>query len=230
MSDQKSRPCLPSCENDPVSIEAALLDGRAAWARLRGERKSWRDWVRVARALAIGRTAVMEAVKTNRPVGSKYNSAMRAWLRDNGLDGISTQERYRALLVLENLAAIEAWRDALPEATARRLNHPGAVWHAWRRSGSKQSKPVATEHPLAPSIAAAAERSRRGKAVYWSQDALARAHVAMLRSRSTDLLVLARLALQGAIRDEADLLKLLSPERLTTSPIPETAIPAHAAA
>jgi hypothetical protein len=37
-----------------------------------------------------------------------------------------------------------------------------------------------------------------------------RAHEAMLHSRSSDLLTLARVALQAAIRNEADLLALLS--------------------
>lgn len=49
---------------------------------------------------------------------------------------------------------------------------------------------------------------REGKPVYWSQAALRRAHEPMVKSRSSDLLILARLALEAAIRTEADLLAL----------------------
>ena len=45
--------------------------------------------------------------------------------------------------------------------------------------------------------------------MFWPQAALRRAHRAMLDSRSSDLLRLARVALEGAIRDRADLLALL---------------------
>jgi hypothetical protein len=46
-------------------------------------------------------------------------SAMGKWLRENGLADVAAQERYRAMLVLENLAAIETWRDGLDEARRR---------------------------------------------------------------------------------------------------------------
>jgi hypothetical protein len=49
-----------------------------------------------------------------------------------------------------------------------------------------------------------------GKSIYWPQDFLRRAHRAMLDSRSSDLLTLARVALEAAIRSEIDLLELLS--------------------
>jgi hypothetical protein len=51
--------------------------GRAAWERIRGhDRKSWEDWVQVARALAVGRAETMKAANTNRPVGTTYNRLM----------------------------------------------------------------------------------------------------------------------------------------------------------
>jgi hypothetical protein len=37
----------------------------------------------------------------------------------DGLADVAAQERYRAMLVLENLAAIETWRDGLDEARRR---------------------------------------------------------------------------------------------------------------
>jgi hypothetical protein len=48
-------------------------------------------------------------------------------------------------------------------------------------------------------------------------------HLAMLRARSNDLLVLSRLALQAAIRTERDLLNLLEPPAKSTPASHETA-------
>lgn len=127
------------------------------------------------------------------------------WLRENGLDGIAAQERYRALLVLENLPAISAWRDGLDETKRGRLNHPGAIWHAWRRATKAESQNVV--------LKATATKSHKGygKAIYWPQDALQRAAAAIRDARSTDTLILARRALEAAIRNEMDLLALLPP-------------------
>jgi hypothetical protein len=58
------------------------------------------------------------------------------------------------------------------------------------------------------------------KPVYWSQEALRRAWLAMVQSRSTDLLMLAKIALEGAFRDHADLLTLLGEQ-----PLPKPAPP-----
>src|SRR5262249_56030571 len=81
-----------------VEIIAAA---RAAWSRLR-RGASFDDWVAVARALAIGREQCMALAKTNKPVGTTYNAAMGAWLKQHELDGINGQERYRALWMLDH--------------------------------------------------------------------------------------------------------------------------------
>jgi hypothetical protein len=191
----------------------AVAEGRDAWARIREQgRKSFDDWLTVARALAIGRSAALQAAGTNRPVGTTFNRAASEWLRQAGLDGINPQERYRALLVLENLPAISAFRDGLDEAQRRRLNHPNACWHAWKRACGDQEKAPAQRQHVVQHVTAAAEAARRGRPVYWSQDAMRRAHHAMLDSKSSDLLTLARVALEAAIRTEADLLALLPAE------------------
>jgi hypothetical protein len=51
---------------------------------------------------------------------------MGHWLRTNGLGNITAQERYRTQLVIENINAIDAWRNGLDDAQRRRLNHPNA--------------------------------------------------------------------------------------------------------
>jgi hypothetical protein len=73
------------------------------------------------------------------------------------------------------------------------------------------SQAVATSRDdVVQHVTAAAEAARKGlRPVYWSQAAVRRAHEKMLASRSTDLLVLARICLENAIRNEADLIALL---------------------
>ena len=189
-----------------------IAEGRAAWERLRNRaRTSWDDWSMVGRALVAGRTETLKKAKTNRPVGSTYNRMMSEWLRTQGFDSITTPERYRAILCVENSKAIEAWRATLDDAKRRKLNHPGAVWHAWRRS-LKPATPAPQRQQIVDGIATLAETARQGRAVFWPQAAVRRAYESMLKSQSHDLLVLARVALQGAIRSEADLLALLPAE------------------
>lgn len=211
-----------------------VAEAREAWARIKEHgRKSFDDWICVARALAIGRTAALKAAGTNRAVGSKYNIAAGKWLTDHQLDGITATERYRALRVLEHLDAIELWRAGLDEAKRRTYNSPSATWHAWRRS-LKPATPAPQRRHIVERITAAADKSRQGKPVYWSQAALRRAHEGMLKSKSTDLLILARAALENAIRCEGDLLALLNePKSLPPPPprpaeTPIAASPAHA--
>jgi len=198
----------------PPTVEA----GRDAWNRLKSrERTSWADWLAVARALAIGRAEAMKQAKANRPLGSKYNRLFGAWLRDNGLADVTAQERYRALRCVDNCEAIERWRENLTDLDRRRLNHPNAVWAHWKRS-IKPARPSQIAPVIARRAVSAAEMARRGKPIFWPQDALRRAHKAMLESRSTDLLALARLALQAAIRNEGDLLALLPDESARPTP------------
>jgi hypothetical protein len=193
-----------------TNVAATIEAGRQAWQRLKGERKTWSDWLAVARCLEAGRAQVMKDSKTNRPVGTTYNTAMGTWLREQGLDGVTAQERYRLGKILANLADIGPWLASLDDAQRRKWNHPSAIWGRFRI------------HKTAVRAAATADKlatmpTRKAGPVYWSQDHVSRAHSAMLRSRSSDLLVLARLALEGAVRTADDLLVLI-PQREPLSP------------
>jgi hypothetical protein len=185
---------------------ATIADGRAAWDRLKSrERKDWSDWIAVARALAAIRTTALAKAGANKPSGSKYNRIVAELLKEHGLDGINAQERYRALLILENLPAIQTWRNGLDDAQRRRLNHPNAIWHSWR----KAARPERSPSPRVNVVNTNGKRPGNAKSVYWSQDMIRRAADAMRGSRSSDLFVLARLALEGAVRSRDDLLALL---------------------
>jgi hypothetical protein len=194
--------------NDPIS------DGRAAWQRIKtNSRTAWSDWVLIARCLEVARCEVLKIALTSSPVGSRYNAEMGRWLREHDLADVPAQTRYRCLQILKNLPAIEAWRESLSDTHRRRFNHPNCVWNHWQKSMIKPNEgaPARSGHQdVVQKVSEAAAAARKGlRPVYWNQSAVRRSHEAMLASRSSDLLVLARLALEAAIRTEADLLALL---------------------
>jgi hypothetical protein len=114
------------------------------------------------------------------------------------------QERYRALLCMKNLPAIETWRAGLDEAQRRRLNHPGAVWAHWRRSLKADQPSLHRQH-----VVSGTKPHRTCRPIYWPQDAIRRAATALRECRSNDIFTLARIALEAALRCESDLIDLL---------------------
>ena len=54
---------------------------------------------------------------------------------------------------------------------------------------------------------------KHGRPIHWPQHCVRRAHEAMLKSRSSDLLVLARVALEAAIPSEDVLVELIEQAR-----------------
>jgi hypothetical protein len=156
---------------------------------------------------------------------------MGEWLRDNGLGDVCAQERYRLLLILENLPAIEAWREGLDEAQRRRLNHPNAIWAHWRRA-TKPKQPTA---PKRQHVVKGTTPHKSGRPIHWDGDAIKRAANAIRESYSTDFYVLARRALEAAVRNENDLLALLPEPAATSTPqrsieknTPQDAVAVHA--
>jgi hypothetical protein len=153
---------------------------------------------------------------------------MGHWLQANGFDEISAQERYRAILCVENREAIEAWRVGLDDAQRRRLNHPAANWHAWcRAKKAKESASAADVPPQRKHIVRSDEPHKGGaQAVYWDQASVKRAAMAMIEARSQDWYVLARLALQAAVRTRDDVATLLDdpPARSPAKPGPVEAM------
>jgi hypothetical protein len=132
---------------------------------------------------------------------------MGKWLRDNGLAEISPQERYRALQA--EPAGDHGLAQQIAQSQAAMLQ-PSRRMLAWvatiLRLGEEGDRRAAADR--APRPARSWRRRERARRCM-PQAAFRRAHEAMLDSHSTDLLVLARCALQGAIRNEADLLELL---------------------
>jgi hypothetical protein len=150
---------------------------------------------------------------------------MSQWLLGNGLADITTQDRYRALIVIENINAIEAWRSGLNDAQ-RRLNHLNAVWHASLRTTTPRSAPP----PPRQHVVKGSKPHKTGKPIYWPQDVIRRAATAtaMRESMSNDWTKLARCALETVNRD--DLLALLNAPAPTRAPAKLTRVEAVALA
>jgi len=94
-------------------------------------------------------------------------------------------------------------------------------WSARRggpKNGSRRAR--AAKRAIVGRIKAVGETARQGRAIFWPQASLRRAHETMLASRSSDLLTLARAALRPAIRSESDLIELLSPDAVAMSALP----------
>jgi hypothetical protein len=81
----------------------------------------------------------------------------------------------------------------LAEVKQRHLNHPGAVWHAWRRA----VKPPAPRRQQAR--AAQPKASGYGRPIYFGQDEIRRGAAAMRESMSSDWHRLARICLEAAL-------------------------------
>jgi len=189
--------------------------GRAAWARIRDHgRKNFDDWIAVGRALVIGRTEAMQKAQANRPIGTTYNRLMGEWLKQHDLSDVCAQERYGLLKIIEHLDAVTAWRDGLPESQRRRHNHP-SLWHVFRRATKAE-----TDAPARQYVRSAKSSHRPGKPVYFGQDMIRRAAMALRECGSPDIFRLARVALEAAIRSEADLAELLSPDAIAMSALP----------
>jgi hypothetical protein len=95
--------------------------------------QNWNCWIDVGNALVLLRQEAMANAGTNRPVGSAYNRFFGAKVRDERLE-FDKSDRFRLFEVMDNLPAIEAWRETLPLTELRRFNHPSTVIRRWKRA------------------------------------------------------------------------------------------------
>ncbi|MGJ4928606.1 hypothetical protein ACQR1I_14225 [Bradyrhizobium sp. HKCCYLS2038] len=191
---------------DEITI---IADGREALARIRqGERMSFQDWCAVGRACRIGRREAMILAGVNSPKGAAYSLRMSGWLADHGLGDIDRMDQFWSMQMADNVEAVAAWRDALPELKRRRYTTPHGIVSGWRKSLRCPLQKVRNivQKPRSPSKA-------KGAPIGFSGETIRRAAVAMRDEWCNDVFVLARVALQAAIRNEADLIELLPVKR-----------------
>ncbi|MGC2779995.1 MAG: hypothetical protein WA418_30585 [Bradyrhizobium sp.] len=191
-----------------------IADGREALSRIRhGERISFDDWCAVGRACRIGRREAMMLAEVNSPKGAAYSLRMNGWLADHGLGDISRMDQYWSMLMADNAEAIAAWREALPEAKRRRFTTPHGTVKGWQNSLQGPLPRARNIVQKPPSTWKA-----KGAPIGISGDMIQRAALAMRKGWCNDVVVLARLALQAAIRSETDLSELLPAPKQRSRP------------
>jgi hypothetical protein len=112
--------------------------GRAAWRDLRKD-ETWEKWLSIGRAIEVGRREIMRLLHTNRPAGAQWSRTFGSWLDETGFAEIDKGARSRLQSCLDNLPAIEQWRQNIGQSQRLQLNHPTVVW---RRFQAAQSMPA----------------------------------------------------------------------------------------
>jgi hypothetical protein len=153
-----ARPTLPELsflkEGPPVDTEPERREVAARFAEHRtikagvecwqaiGKAESFEAWVKIGKALQIGRDYSLKTTGANRPMGQVYCRAFSAWLAKHEFTGIQKSVRSSALDLIEHLAEIEAWRLTLSEKRRRQLKHPLSNVAAWRKATQKTAEPL----------------------------------------------------------------------------------------
>jgi len=117
------------CQHNPSPDLETVRLGQEAMAR---KRRAWEDWVAIAKAIQIGRAAVMNELHTNEPRGKRYEKAFGDWLVANSFKEIDKGARSRLLDCLEHIVEIEKWRARLTDSERFKLNHPDTVLRKWK--------------------------------------------------------------------------------------------------
>jgi hypothetical protein len=126
--------------------EIVVTRGREAWRTLRSD-ETWEKWVAIGRAIEAGKTAIMRLLHTNQPKGKAWSQTFGAWLAENDFDQIDKGVRSRLQDCLDNLPAIEAWRQTLGLTQRLQLNHPNAVLRRFQASRQAPAKGGSSGRP-----------------------------------------------------------------------------------
>src|SRR5262249_38910151 len=76
----------------------------------------------------------MRELGTNQPVGRRWSETFGAWLKETEFDQINRPTRSHLQTCLDNLPAIEAWRQTIGLGLRLQLNHPYTVLRRWQAS------------------------------------------------------------------------------------------------
>ena len=128
---------MPSVKLD-TDTQTIVSRGREAWHTLKSD-ETWEKWVAIGRAIEAGTSAIMRFLNTNQSKGRIWSETFGQWLRENEFDQIDKGVRSRLKTCLDNLPAIEAWRQTLGLTLRLQLNHPNAVLRRWQ--ASRQAPP-----------------------------------------------------------------------------------------
>jgi hypothetical protein len=192
--------------------EDVVTAGLKAWQQVH-RATSFQNWKAIALAVSVGRQAAMSEAKVNGPRGARYARIFNGWLDANGFAAMSFHVRTACCAFADHMQEIETWRAALPDTERSSQNNVEVCLRNWRRS----TRMTPQKHHVM-----SGKRNGGERPVSWPQDCIRRAAAAMRQSTSRDLFVLARAALEGAIRGREDLIAILD-EPARTRPDPPAA-------
>lgn len=129
---------MPSVKLD-TDTQTIVSRGREAWHTLKSD-ETWEKWIAIGRAIEAGKTAIMRFLNTNQSKGRIWSETFGQWLRENEFDEIDKGVRSRLQTCLDNLPAIEAWRQTLGLTLRLQLNHPNAVLRRFQTSRQAPKK------------------------------------------------------------------------------------------
>jgi hypothetical protein len=123
-----------------------IARGREAYASINsGEHFS--DWLAVADGLVAIREEAMDIAHTNRPQGPSYRAAFkRAEEREVWATGINDSARAHCYWLIDNLPAVQRWRETLANNQRNEWNHPSTV----KRNFERMTKVPVTKDGTAP--------------------------------------------------------------------------------
>jgi len=124
--------------------QTIVTRGREAWKSLRAD-ETFEKWVAIGRAIEAGRAGIMRFLNTNQSRGRVWSETFGQWLRENEFDQIDKGVRSRLQTCLDNLPAIEAWRQTLGLTLRLQLNHPNAVLRRWQAARAAPPGPGAAK-------------------------------------------------------------------------------------
>jgi hypothetical protein len=110
-----------------------IVQGKAAWTRLKKGSGNWEDWKLVGAALLEGRSIAMRNAGVSNPSGGGYSGAFNDWLTYHRFD-MAPSQRAKLLVLMAVLPDIERWRSALTETQRLRLNEPASVLLRYRKA------------------------------------------------------------------------------------------------
>jgi hypothetical protein len=124
---------------EKICERRVIRAGRDAWEEI-GKAGSFSAWCKIGAALAIGRDYALRLSGANAPMGRCYSWTFSAWCKRHGFGTVRPATRSWCLALHENLAAITAWRDALPAGRGRRPPiNPQSCVKGWQRSQAQSN-------------------------------------------------------------------------------------------
>jgi hypothetical protein len=123
--------------NTMSSDRATVSEGRAVWERLKKNR-TLEDYLKIGRALLVGRRFAMAKACTDEPKGGKYAKYFAYWIRDNGFGDMVHSARHCCLQLAQSEKGLLSWIETLPPTHRPRV-YPQNVWQAYRVSVLKRT-------------------------------------------------------------------------------------------